>query len=242
MEHYYSYHTRVAYSDLGEGAVLSSTGALRILQEAACDASAAVGCSPMELIRGGKAWVLCAWKLRVLRRPEWGEALEVRTWPRRMENHTSDRDFEAYDQSGKLVFAAASRWLLLDVRAGRVAQVTEELASHYTLWDRRALEDDIPAPPAGHDPAARETFAYTALGRDMDTFHHMNNLHYLELAREALPPEAQGQDFANIEILYKRQIKLGERVRFLYSCPEGRHFVEIQDEEGKRTHALLWFY
>ena len=220
---YYSYRTKIAYSDLGEGGTLSATGALRILQEAACDASAAVGCSPMQLIRGGKAWVLCAWKLRLGRKMEWGEELEVRTWPRRMENHTSDRDFEVLDREGKLVFAASSRWLLLDVRTGRVAQVTEELASHYTLWDRRALEEEIPDVPAGRDPAARETFAYTALRRDMDTFHHMN------------------QSFANIEILYRRQIRRGDRVRFLYSLRDGKHQVEIVDDQGRKTHALIWF-
>ena len=238
---YYSYRTKIAYSDLGEGGTLSATGALRILQEAACDASAAVGCSPMQLILGGKAWVLCAWKLRLGRKMEWGEELEVRTWPRRMENHTSDRDFEVLDREGKLVFAASSRWLLLDVRTGRVAQVTEELASHYTLWDRRALEEEIPDVPAGRDPAARETFAYTALRRDMDTFHHMNNLHYLKLAREALPEEAASQSFANIEILYRRQIRRGDRVRFLYSLRDGKHQVEIVDDQGRKTHALIWF-
>ena len=237
---YYSYRTKIAYSDLGEGGTLSATGALRILQEAACDASAAVGCSPMQLIRGGKAWVLCAWKLRLGRKMEWGEELEVRTWPHRMENHTSDRDFEVLHREGKLVFAASSRWLLLDVRTGRVAQVTEELASHYTLWDRRALEEEIPDVPAGRDPAARETFAYTALRRDMDTFHHMNNLHYLELAREALPEEAASQSFANIEILYRRQIRRGDRVRFLYSLRDGKHQGEIVDDQVRKTHALIW--
>ena len=238
---YYEYHTRVQYSDLGEDGLLSATGMLRLMQEAACEDSAGRGISPYIMDSDGFGWVLCGWKLKISRRPVWGTALTVRTWPRAMAVHTSDRDFQMLDDRGEVLMAATSRWLLLNTVTGRVDRLTPAISDRYELWDHRALEEELPTGGrSGSDAVC--AFAYTVLHRDIDTLHHMNNLHYLELAREALPPEAQGQDFANIEILYKRQIKLGERVRFLYSCPEGRHFVEIQDEEGKRTHALLWFY
>ena len=96
--------------------------------------------------------------------------------------------------------------------------------------------------PTSHPPHKDgQAVTEAALRRDMDTFHHMNNLHYLELAREALPEEAASQSFANIEILYRRQIRRGDRVRFLYSLRDGKHQVEIVDDQGRKTHALIWF-
>lgn len=238
---YYDYETKVQYSDLGEDGFLSQVGTLRLMQEAACEASASVDCAPGRLIeRMGVGWILCGWKLKMGKKAAWGEPLTVRTWPRRMDIHFSDRDFLVTDAAGETVAAATSRWLLLDVRTGRVTRVTEELAAHYEIWDHKAVEGEIPT--GGRSPEdARETFAYTALGRDLDTFHHVNNLHYLELGREALPEEVRPLPLSTVEILYKRQIKRGERVRFFYALVDGKHQVEIRDDEGKKTHALLWF-
>ena len=88
------------------------------------------------------------------------------------------------------------------------------------------------------------TFTYTALRRDLDMFHHINNLHYLELAREALPEAVLAEEPATVEILYKRQIKLGDKVQFFYSYDpeEKKHLVELKDAAGKKSHALVWFY
>lgn len=239
---YYDYQTTVNYSDLGEDGLLSPSGALRLMQEAACVASASVGCAPNDLMENhGVGWVLVGWKVHFSSRPAWGVPLSVKTWPRRMSGHFSDRDFTITDGNGALVLAATSRWLLLDLTTGHVGQVSDALAAAYVLWDHKAIDGEIPT--TGKSPAdAPETFTYTALRRDLDTFHHVNNLHYLELAREALPEEVAQQWLPNVEILYKRQIKRGDVVHFFYSCENGRHLVELKDSTLKKTHALLWFY
>ena len=54
--------------------------------------------------------------------------------------------------------------------------------------------------------------------------------------------EAADLPFENYEILYKRQIKLGETVDLCYAFEEGRHVVEFRNQDGRRVHALLWFY
>ena len=240
MKHY-DFHCKVEYPDLGEDARLSHLGPLRMMQEAACLDSSRTGYGPFDVERNGVAWIICGWKVRLDRRPHWGEELTVATWPRTMSNHLSEWDFQIFDSQGALVGAATSRWLLIDVRTGHVTNVTPEIAAAYALdCDSRALEGEMASNGKSPEGAA-VTFTYTALRRDMDTFHHMNNLHYLELAREALPEEAASQSFANIEILYRRQIRRGDRVRFLYSLRDGKHQVEIVDDQGRKTHALIWF-
>ena len=106
---YYDYQTTVNYSDLGEDGGLSQTGALRIMQEAACFASAAVGCAPGQLQEDfGVGWILVGWKLRMDAHPAWGTPITVRTWPRRMDVHFSDRDFLILDGAGNTILAATS--------------------------------------------------------------------------------------------------------------------------------------
>ena len=243
MKHY-EFHCKVEYPDLGVDARLSHLGALRMMQEAACLDSSRTGYGPFDVERNGVAWIICGWKVRLDRRPHWGEDLTVTTWPRTMSSHISERDFQIFDSQGALVGAATSRWLLIDVRTGHVTNVTPEIAAAYALdCDSRALEGDMAV--AGKSPeGAAETFTYTALRRDLDMFRHVNNLHYLELAREALPEEVLARNLPCVEILYKRQIRLGDRVRFLYSFDgeTGKHMVELKNSDGKKSHAVVWFY
>ena len=63
---YYDYEIKVQYSDLGEDGFLSQVGTLRLMQEAACEASASVDCAPGGLIvRMGGGWMLCGWMLKM---------------------------------------------------------------------------------------------------------------------------------------------------------------------------------
>ena len=199
MKHY-EFQCKVEYPDLGVDARLSHLGTLRMMQEAACQDSSRTGYGPFDVERNGVAWIICGWKLRLDRRPHWGEALTVHTWPRTMSSHLSERDFQIFDSHGNLICAATSRWLLIDVRTGRVTNVTPEIAAAYPLDNScRAMEEELVS--SGKSPEnAAETFTYTALRRDLDMFRHVNNLHYLELAREALPAEVAEQNFPNIEI------------------------------------------
>lgn len=240
MMAYYDYHTSVRYSDLSEDSRLSATAILGLMQEAAARASDQCGFGPRDTRKF--AWALCGWKLQIHKRTKWAEKLTIRTWPRTMSNHTSDRDFLILNESGETVVSATSRWLLLDTTTGRVGKVTEEISSHYTFSDERALAEDIPA--NGRVPAGTpRAFCYKVMNRDIDTLHHMNNLHYLDLAREALPAELVSHHFDNIEIIYKRQIKLGATVHFYCAKTEdGKYLVEIMDENDCKTHALIWFF
>ena len=238
----YDYPDSVQYPDLAEDGRLSPAGALRMMQEGSARASAAQGFGPEDTARRGAAWALVGWKLHLLRRPAWAAPLTVRTWPRAMEGHVSDRDFLILDERGERTAAATSRWLLIDTATGHAAKITDEVRALYQLNETRATEGDAPSHLSRGPKEARRVCSYTVLRRDIDTLHHMNNLHYLELSREALPPALADLPFENFEILYKRQIKLGETVDLCYAFEDGKHVVELRNADGRRTHALLWFY
>lgn len=237
------YPAAVTYGDIGPDRRLSHIGALRILQEAAAIASQQVGYGLLDIPRTHVTWILTGWRLQLLSRPLWSTPLTVETWPRTMDGFRSDRDFFLY-ANGELAARATSRWVLISTDTGHVVRITDAVRSAYPTEDARVFPTDIAA--NGKSPAdARETFSCTAGRRDIDTNGHVNNLHYLDFALDALPPEVRDRLPDTVEIVYRRQILPGTALRCLYALTEdGRHQVEIQSGSGDALvrHAFVWFY
>ena len=191
-------------------------------------------------------WILTGWRVELLERPLWRAALRVETWPRTLDGFLSDRDFLIWN-GDRLVARGSSRWVLMSTVTGRLTRVDAAIRAAYEpqLDDLSVFDGVSPAnngtPPEG-TPAAFET---TVGRRDIDTNHHVNNLHYLDYAVEALPEAVYGSLPSTVEISFRRQILLGTHIRCLYSLTaDGKHQVEIQSESSGKTthHAFIWFY
>ena len=244
---HYLYETAVAYSDLGSDQRLSPQGLLRILQEAASVASDDVGFGLKDISRTGVHWILSSWRVEWKERPFWRTALRVETWPRTMDGFLSDRDFLVWDGDREIA-RGTSRWVLVDAGTGRLTRITGAVRDAYgeQLDDRDLFGDWKPVPGAGKTPEGVPAAFETTVGRrDIDTNNHVNNLHYLDYALEALPEEVY-QDLPSVlEISFRKQILLGTPVQCLYTRTEdGKHQVEIRSESGGKTihHAFVWIY
>ncbi len=239
----YLYETDVAYTDIGPDRFLSHRGLLRVLQEAAAVASDECGYGLKDIPETGVCWILSGWRLELKERVPWRTHLTVRTWPRSLEGFLSDREFLVY-AGERLIGRATSRWFLVHAATGRVARITDRVKSAYELLDRAVFDQPLPA--NGKSPAeAEETFSATVGRRDIDTNHHVNNIHYWDYALEALPEEVAAHLPATVEIVFRRQILLGTRVRCLYSVTaDGKHQVELQSGQGDELvhHAFVWLY
>lgn len=239
---YFTYEADVAYPDVGLDHRLSHGGALRILQEAAAIASDERGFGLKDAGRNGVLWILTGWRLELEERPAWRAHLTVQTWPRCMDGFLSERDFLIYE-GDRRVARATSRWLLVNASTGKAARITGQVRSAYEL-DSRTLFD-TPILSNGKTPAGTPAAFSTVVGRrDMDTNRHVNNLHYLDYALEALPEEVFHNLPKTVEVAFRRQLLLGTPIRCLYSLTEdGKHQVEIQSgAETAVHHAFVWFY
>lgn len=230
---------------MGPDQQLDHRGLLRILQEAASVASDDAGFGLKDIPRRGVHWILNSWRVELLARPLWRTPLKVETWPRSMDGFFSDREFLVRAEA-RTVARGTSRWVLVDADTGRLTRVTDAVRDAYRQQlDTRCLFDK-PVPGNGSTPEGSPAAFETVVGRrDIDTNHHVNNLHYLDYALEALPEEIYRNLPATVDIVFRRQILLGTPIRCLYSqTEEGKHQVEIQSESGGRVvhHAFIWFY
>ncbi len=85
-------------------------------------------------------------------------------------------------------------------------------------------------------------YDYQIKRRDIDTNHHVNNLYYLDFAFDALPNDLWQVYFDNIEIIYKKQIKLDDTIKCFYAYDNNQHIVTIKSEDLSVVHAIIKFY
>ena len=66
-------------------------------------------------------------------------------------------------------------------------------------------------------------FNYTIQRRDIDTNSHVNNLHYIDYALETLDEDIfNNNSFDNLEVVYKKEIKLKENIKCYYSFEDNK--------------------
>lgn len=84
-------------------------------------------------------------------------------------------------------------------------------------------------------------YTYKVKRSDIDANKHMHNLNHLKLAYEALPNDVyeNSSDFSNLEIMYKKEIKLGDIVNCYYSFYNNIHYVTIKSENNAFLHAII---
>ena len=119
---------------------------------------------------------------------------------------SSWRDFEAYDENGELVAKATTEWVLIDIKNNSIAKIPEKFIVEYGLVPKAVFDEKVTG-KLKTEENMKNIYEYTAVRRDIDVNHHVNNVNYLEWAYEALP-ENVNINFENLEIFYKKQIKL----------------------------------
>ena len=187
----------------------------------------------------GRGWVLLDWKMQVLKRPKYGDTLDVHTWAKTMNRATTYRDFEVYNQNKELCVIATSRWTMVNIREGKIDKIDEDIIKAYAPENK-----DVFAEKEVKKLRLPESFTseieYKVRRKDIDINGHMHNIYYLDLAYEALPEEVyNGKQLDNIRIQYRKEIKLGEIVRCRYTNKGEKHIVTIVSQDEKVVHASI---
>ena len=163
----------------------------------------------------------------------------MKTWSRRIEKLYCYRDFELY-LDDKLVAIASSKWIAVYRNTGKIARLTKEISEEYNSTDISVFENEVSF-ELDIPENFTNTYTYTSERRDIDTNHHVNNLFYLDFAYSALPEEVYNNrfDLNNIEITYKKEIKLGDIVKCKYAFKDDKHIVVVKNYEEDVLHAII---
>lgn len=185
-------------------------------------------------------WILLDWKVKVIKRPEYGQVLEIHTWSRDIIKCYAYRDFEIYDENHKLCVIASSKWLLINNQTGKIAKVEKEMADKYESETEKSVFQEKEIEKIKLPKNYKSSIIYQTKRKDIDVIGHMHNLYYLDLAYETLPEKIYNQEsFNEIRIMYKKEIKLEDTVICKYAYEENKHIVVIQSEDEKILHAII---
>ncbi|MCL1974136.1 MAG: thioesterase [Bacteroidetes bacterium] len=205
---------------------LKLTSFLQITQEAAEEHATLYGCGYHHLIEQQIVWVLSRVKVEIARMPEWGEAVRLKTWHKRVERIFALRDFILYDACKTPLVKATSAWLLMDVHTRkmlRVEQILPHLAQINIPQDAiSALPDKIPAP----DSLALHHL-HTVRFSDIDLNGHVNNTKYVEWALDCLPFETLCHNqLSHFQINFNLEARHDDPIALFHASPSPQtHYV-----------------
>ena len=230
---------KMGLKDIDKNNLLKNRAILEYLENIGSYHSDVAGYGAEYTGKTGIAWVLLGWKLKVLKRPQYGQELEIHTWAKLGSKVATFRDFEIYDNNQNLCAIATSKWTMVDIGKGKITKIDDEVINAYKVESKNVfqkLELEKLKIPSNFDYKTE----YTVKRKDIDINGHMHNLYYLDLAYEALPEEIyEKRPFDNVNIQYKKEIKLGEKVICKYAKVENKYNVTIFSEDEKNVHAIV---
>lgn len=204
------------------------------MQEAAFNHACGFGAGYESLNEHGFLWVLSRVKIQVIRYPEWGEKINLETWPKGINRLFALRDFVFQDESNEKIALATSAWLVLDSKSMKPQKVQ---TLPFTLPDnegRYALNEELEKLKIQNkfEIEREKTAAYS----DIDVNHHVNNAKYVEWIMDCFPEEYYiRRHLKSLQLNFISQTRLGDSVtlkRGIYNENINISYVEGVNNES----------
>src|SRR6185437_1464837 len=176
----------------------------RYMQEAAIEASTALGFSPEWYREHGVGWVVRRLSVRYFAPVTYGDEVHISTWISGVRGVRSTREYDVTrSRDGVPVARGRAEWVFMEAASGQPIRVPDEWAAPYATKDK--LEDigvrlDNPRPT---QDAARHTSRRRVQFHELDVVQHVNHAVYLQWAGQACfdalravghPPEKAPQE------------------------------------------------
>ena len=186
----------------------------------------------------GTTWMLLCWQLEVLKRPTYGDTLEIHTWARGANKCFTYRDFEIYVNGEKCVIAA-SKWLLLDIKRGRPTRVGDEILGRYQPEYGKSVFNIDEIEKLKELENYDEEAKFSVRKSDIDINGHMHNLNYLDIVDEILTQKEMQEEFDFVRIDYRKEIKIDDKIEILKKVENNKYYFLIKDIDTDLVHAIV---
>lgn len=226
----------VRYSEVAQNAESSLSALVSYLQDTTMFHSDTVGQGIGDLMQHHMAWLLASWHIKINRYPRYAEKIRARTWATKFASVYGYRDFEIVDEDDKVLAYAGSVWILYDSAERKMKRVTQEIADIYKPEPKFAFDEEEPRlrAPKQYDDSGK----CVVCRRDIDTNNHVNNIHYIDFALDALPQDLVVNE---LRISYKKAAVLGDEINVGVSAEaDGSYTCVLHDGSGG-VYAILKF-
>ena len=209
--------TKVRFGGVDRSDRLTLWSIFNSFQEAAIYHATDLGVGRDAMANAGQAWILSRLSLFVERRPVYGEAIEINTWPRSWEKLFALRDYAIRDAEDLMIVRGRGAWLVLDIekrRPLRAQSVMENMPPNEGI-------DALPSGPASLDPKENllKKMERTALYSDIDYIGHVNNARYIQWIQDVVDYDLlTNADQIRLDINYLSEVLPGDVVE-IWTAP-----------------------
>ena len=224
----YSFNSRVRFSETDPDKKLSITGLMNYLQDCSIFQSEDVGAGFSYMDQTKKSWLLSAWNVEVLRRPDVAEEITICTWPYDFKGIYGLRNFAIKDAEGNYLVKADSCWFLTSMETGRPVKPTAEDIAPYPTVEPRIEMDELPRKIALLAEMT-EVGRLSVMRHHLDVNLHVNNVQYVDIACEVLPESCE---IGGIRAEYKKAAVLGDEIILKCAEADGTYLVSLCAEDG----------
>ncbi|MBQ6069362.1 MAG: hypothetical protein IJK84_07665 [Bacteroidales bacterium] len=220
---------------------LSPWAVVRLFQEIACHHSETHSIGFSELIRQGRAWVVCRAYYRFDRLPHEAEPITLKTWSRGTDGLFAFRDSQILDGEGNAVVASSTYWAIMELGSRHVMRMHDFMDS-FKYYDGYATDkqrlDRLRMPKDVGEP--QQVAQFKVVPSMLDHTNHVNNAEYVRWIFDTLP---QGSNIAtpyHLCIEYLQETQPGEMVT-IHSLPtaQGTYF-SIANPRATAVIAILY--
>ncbi len=231
----------IGMQDAGAGYKASNKCLLEMMSNVATLHAIRVGQSAMQVESSSMVWMVINWKLEVIKRPMACETVTARTWAVKYNKLHAQRDFEILGRDGELMAKASSLWVAVDPGHASFVKLNEENMGVYQC------EPGKESFPGGSFTRVREK-DHNVLGETevriirsmIDCNDHVHNTAYLDLVNEVLPGGVDESMFDHVEINYRKEARLHDKVAVEYAA-NTENDVRMDADDPDHTGACCIF-
>lgn len=204
-------------SDFDVTSCVKTHRVMELMQDAATTHADELGIGWNYMDENGLFWILSKVKI-VFHKPLDRNIREFKlyTWPIQSNRLYAERRFEAVDEQGQVLFSSSTLWMIVERDSRKIAS-REVVEKYYNFdFDNAECLCDNNFARIRRDETYKLSYERQVRRTDLDLNKHVNNTNYIDYALDVL---GETEQIAELEIVYHKELKLGDEVK-VYSKRE----------------------
>ncbi len=228
QNHMYTLHDRVSYSRIDIDRKIGIESIVNAMQDTALFHSEDIGRSAAFLAERHRAWLVSAWHVIFVRRPDMGEYFDVHTWAYKFSGIFGQRNFLMETPEHEVLAYADSRWFYFDSENMKPTRIDKEESEGYGTEPPYDMDYSVSRKVDYPDDLDKVGNIYVNPSL-LDSNKHMNNGQYISQAVGFLP---MGFDTAELRAEYRNAAHYGDDMTVLAGAKGELFYVVFTNDEG----------
>lgn len=208
---YAQYHKIQAY-DIDIHKTATPIALLKLMHETAMQNVIQLKISVWDLAPLHLAWVLMRQSIHFERLPNFGETIQIITYPAGFEKMLTYRDYKVLDQNGNTIIYGASTWLLMDTQQRKMTRIPDfilDMSQAIPSKEQCLPRSEFNANYTYHPDKMR---TYKVGWFDLDFNGHANNVPFIKWMIEPIGEQLKYLQIRSLNVQYKQECLLEEDV------------------------------